>query len=508
MKFSYVFFLCFFVSIYGFGDVSEEKARVLYFSLDPLSLSKQYAYYKLFPNTDLGKKALENVWHLLGVSDKEKQDLFLPETDLKALINIINASPGNAISLNDSDIDLIERLSNNLKNKQLKGSKVFTIEEVLALDNEDIDVARALLVYEYDEHPNKIFEIKRNEAALNLMALQIHAKLPKNPSDRQIVACITEFIFHEMQFRFPPHSLHIKDIDLYTFLPSVIDSRKGVCLGVSTLYLAIAQRLGLTLEIITPPGHIYVRHREGEDVLNIETTARGIHIPTEMYLGINTKSLSPRTIREVIGMAFFNQASVFWQRGNNEKAIEAYEKAYPYLEDDPSLKLFLGINYVIAGKKKQGYGLLRQIENEPFDGQVYKDTLAEDILHNKVSVEALKAAFMSTDETKVSIEKKQQALKKALRRSPKFRGGLFQLATTYLQLGRYHEGIEYLTKCYQLDPIDPKVNYYLSALYTQRFQYKKAWEHFKDLESFLKAHDHAPKPYKQIHLELRQLYPF
>ena len=77
-------------------------------------------------------------------------------------------------------------------------------------------------------------------------------------------------------FRFPPHSLYAKDIDVYTFLPSVLDSRRGVCLGVSILYLCLAQRLDLPLEAMTPPGHIYVRY--GED-LNIETTARGIDVP-------------------------------------------------------------------------------------------------------------------------------------------------------------------------------------------------------------------------------------
>ena len=156
-----------------------------------------------------------------------------------------------------------------------------------------------------------------------------------------------------MQFRFPPHSLYAKDIDLYTFLPSVLDSRKGVCLGVSILYLCLAQRIDLPLEIITPPGHIYVRYRNKESITNIETTARGINLPSDTYLGINTRKLMQRTIKEVIGMAFVNQASAVWGKEDYLTTVSLYEKSALYLPDDPLLKMFLGFNYLFIGKKRK-----------------------------------------------------------------------------------------------------------------------------------------------------------
>src|SRR6202044_1243325 len=124
-----------------------------------------------------------------------------------------------------------------------------------------------------------------------------------NATPQQKIDAINSFIFEEMGFRFPPHSRYAKDIDIYTFLPSVLDSRRGVCLGVSILYLCLAQRLGLNLEMITPPGHIYIRYHEGENIINIETTCRGIHMDSEDYLGINTRCLQMRNIKEVIGLA-------------------------------------------------------------------------------------------------------------------------------------------------------------------------------------------------------------
>lgn len=103
--------------------------------------------------------------------------------------------------------------------------------------------------------PDRV-RIQSYEALIDLMALQILARLPKQASAEEKIIAINTFIFDEMGFRFPPHSLYAKDIDLYTFLPSVLDSRRGVCLGVSILYLCLAQRLELPLEMITPPGPV------------------------------------------------------------------------------------------------------------------------------------------------------------------------------------------------------------------------------------------------------------
>ena len=138
---------------------------------------------------------------------------------------------------------------------------------------EEIDLSRGLLLFQFDDKEEVQEEIKQYEAILDIMALQIAARLSPHPTDEEKIEAINHFIFHEMRFRFPPHSLYAKDIDLYTFLPSVLDNRQGVCLGVSILYLCIAQRLELPLEIITPQGTSTSAMQEKTTVINIETTA-------------------------------------------------------------------------------------------------------------------------------------------------------------------------------------------------------------------------------------------
>ncbi len=507
IKFAIIFlFLC--PAIFA----NSKKEAVLFWSLDPTSLTKQYSFYRLYPESPFGKKALDNVVNLLAKNcpnvDIKKLSFHLPKMNLDPLIQMVNArSDLKETPLSKEQLLFIESLSSHLKHKTLKGHRITKKEDLLDLKPEEIDLSRAILLYEFESKPNPILEIRRYEANLDLMALQVLAKLDKDANEEDKIHAISHFIFHEMQFRFPPHSLYANDIDLYTFLPSVLDSRQGVCLGVSIIYLSLAQRLGLDLEIITPPGHIFVRHNKNGKILNIETTARGIHLPTDVYLGINTKSLQVRNIKEVIGMAFFNKASVYIGRKLFDKALNCYETALTYMPDDDQVKMLLALSYISIGEKEKGNTLLKEVRDVTFDGAIYPDAIPQDLLDKKVSIEAIQTIFEHVDETKSSILRKQSELKDVLKKYPKFRTGLFQLAVTYLQLGRTLEALEVLEKYHEIDPFDPTVNYYMAMLNIKRFQYKKAWEHYKLLNQLLTNHDHNPRPLKNLYVELRLLYP-
>ncbi|MDN3508318.1 MAG: tetratricopeptide repeat protein, partial [Simkaniaceae bacterium] len=273
--------------------------------------------------------------------------------------------------------------------------------------------------------------------------------------------------------------------------------------GVSILYLCIAQRLDLPLTIITPPGHIFLRHQE----LNIETTARGIHTPSERYLGINTRSLAERTMKEVVGMAFVNQASLAWHGGDHKIAIDLYEKAMPYMPEDDLLKMLLGINYLIDGRIDQGCILFKKIAGKIDAHSVYADTLPQDYLAGNIDAEGISLAFQMVDEGRESILKKQAVLAEKITRYPKFRAGLLQLATTYMQLSRHGEALEVLQKYHAIDPHDPTVEYYLAALCLERFNFKKAWEHYTFAKATTSARDHNPIALKSLHRQLKITYP-
>ncbi|MDX8431361.1 MAG: transglutaminase family protein [Candidatus Algichlamydia australiensis] len=505
-----IFFIA--VSLLSPPKPTEKELDTIYYSLEPNSISKQFAFYHLYPETKQGRKALLNAWRLLCCAHPGGRpiegDLQLPELDFAPLIRLVNQQPhAPKTSLNSKQISLIQELASPLPNRKLKGNQVFSRAELRKLPSEEIDLARALLLEQYENPQENRKEITTYEATLDLMALQVLARLPEKATDREKIREISNLIFHEKGYRFPPHSLHIKDIDLYTFLPSVLDTHEGVCLGVSILYLCLAQRLDLPLEIITPPGHIYVCYEKGEEKINIETTARGIHVDDEAYLSINTRSLNVRTMREVVGMAAFNQASVFWQRGEHDEAIKRYRQAAVYMVDDPLVKMFLGVNLLIKGEKKEGAAYLKAIAGKPFPWAVSKETMPEDYLNGHVDVEGLKAIYSRVDESRTSILAKQKDLHKILKRFPRFRDGWFHLAITYLQLGRGKEGLECLQAYHALDSQNPTVEYYLAALSLERSDLRQAAKHFEICRTITSAKDHYPKALKSLDRSLRNVYP-
>lgn len=493
-------------------DHNPFKIKALYNSLNPSSISESLAFYQLYPETTEGKKALQDAWGLLNKNGNipKQQYTALPNISsaINALVALINKEPNEETPhLSLTELSLVDQLCNHFGNRHLKGYKINSEKQAIALTPDQIDLARALFLSQLGDSPEAINQINSYEAVIDLMALQISSILPPRASHEQILRSINHFVFTEMGFRFPPHSLYAKDIDLYTFLPSVLDSRRGVCLGVSILYLCLAQRLGLPLEMITPPGHIYVRYHQGDKIINIETTARGVHIDSEEYLSIDTRKLQERNIKEVIGFAHVNQASVYLQQSDYAKSMESYLKALPYLPEDMLLKELSGFNYLFLENIGKGKQLLNEVKDYLPDYAITKDTMAEDYLQGKADSEAIKAIFMHVDKTQESIIKKRDMLLKITQKFPEFRAGLFSLAVTWLQLHREGEALEVLEKLHQLDANDPTSNYYMAILYAERMHYNKAWEHLQQAEKIVFSRDHHPQCLKELRLQLALLCP-
>ncbi len=465
-------------ALLGVSSLQANPIRTLYHTLDPVSVSQMLSFYALYPESVEGKKALSRAQALLG---NQEIGFVYPLLNHQGLFS-------------EEELQQIETLASHLPNRKLRGYGATTEEEVWGYRSEEIDLGKALILSQLGQEA----EARSYSAKLDLMALQILARLPKEATQEDKIREINYFIFDEMHFRFPPQSVYAENIDLYTFLPSVMDNHLGVCLGVTALYLAIAQRLDLPLEIVTPPGHIYLRLRKGENVINIETTARGINLPSETYLSVQTRKLQERTLKEVIGMTHFNQASIYLHTGEFQKAKQAYLKAQAYMKEDPLLMELLGCCYLLTGEKEKGEELLSAMKDIVPEDALVKSALAEDYLSGNVNLEGIAAMFMHVDETRDSILKKQKRLLEILSDCPCFRDGIQQLATGWIQLNRTKEAIAALEKHHAIDSQDPVVEYYLAVLYGQRNDYKSSWFYLKNALRIAEKHDCYPKALRDL----------
>lgn len=504
-------FLCLSTSLHA-AETSKARLKVLYNSLDPTSISKHLAFYDLYSDTPEGQQALNDAYRLLsGGTQPNPGPIALPpaiNTTIQSIVALVNKNSSETnIELSDAELASINKLAARLPNRALPGFYATSEEQVLALPSNQIDLARGILLSQLGNDPAAVRKIKSYEAAIDLMALQILARVGLNDPPKAKIRAINRFVFEEMGFRFPPHSTYAKDVDLYTFLPSVLDSRRGVCLGVSTLYICLAQRLNLNLEIVTPPGHIYVRWRDADNEINIETTARGIDMPSEEYLGVETRSLQERNIKETIGMAHFNQASVFWERQQYDKALAAYQKAKPYLPDDKLLTGFMAFIYLLEDQPGMAKPLLEDIRDYVPDYAISRETIPEDYLNGEVSKEGIAAVFMRVNETRESLIAKRDALQAVLKKYPRFREGYFSLAGTWLQLHRTGEALQVLEQYHALDPTNASVEYYLAELYNERMDYNKAWKHLRLAEQLTKEREHEPKTLLELRQQLAEACP-
>lgn len=460
-------------------------AKSQYEGLDPTSISQHLAFYELYKDNPLGQKALKHAWKLLSGKEDVTVPLQFPTT-ADAFLSLINLSEKtNKQEIDDQALSFLNEICKELPNRKLKGHKVETIAELLSLNPNEIDLARSLLIAQGEKDARTIALF---EAGLDLMALQVLSRTPIFSSSQAKVEAINDLIFFELGFRFPPHSSYSQEIDLFTFLPQVLESRRGVCLGVSTLYLCIAQRVGLDVEIITPPGHIYLK----AGARNIETTLRGVHIPSEDYLGINLIKLPKRTMKEVIGMAFFNQASVYLSQADFQKASVCYEKATLYMPHDATLNTLFACSLYLCNHEERARNKLKGfLQKEPRHA-ISEDPLTRDILENRVDREGLASIFLYVDETRASIIKKKEALIKATTHSPSFRSGLFHLAICHLQLNEPKEAIQALARYHALNSHDISCEFYLAELYASRFDAPSSYKHLMQAEELARIAGCAP----------------
>ena len=91
---------------------------------------------------------------------------------------------------------------------------------------------------------------------------------------------INQYLFQELGYGTVANADNPDDL----FLHTVMSHRKGYCLSLSILYLALAERIGLPLHGVVVPGHFFVRYDSRIRQRNIETTANGAEARDDHYI--------------------------------------------------------------------------------------------------------------------------------------------------------------------------------------------------------------------------------
>lgn len=484
----------------------ERHPRDVHFTFKTLpsdGLRELLAFGVLYPQTSQGQTALKEVIALLMdqpfVTDEQLKRAAIAAPDL---IHLSKALPGSFNECSTEALEIIERASSELLNRHLAGYGVTELVMVQRMPPEQIDLGRALLLAEMGNSKETLQHIRCYEAALDWMALQILLETGPSATHEQMINAINAYLFQNLHYRFPAYRKYAKQIQNYSLLGKVIEARQGVCLGVSLLFACLAQRVGLPLQIITPPGHIFLRYETPEGYRNIETTAGGIHLEDENYLGIELEELPRRNIKETIGLAHLNTGSTYWQNGNYAKALEEYAKARTFMQDDPLLLCFTGFCLSLDGQIEEGKKYLSRIRNSNHPLMHQTRAIASDYLDGHADVEALKLVYTEVDKERTEQEKHCNELLAMMERCPKFRAGWMKLAMTWMDMQREDKALEAIKKNHEIDPNDLSVEYYLAQLSLSRQDYLQAWKYFLNAEKLAERRVTPFKPLKQLRSKL------
>ncbi|MHC4623055.1 MAG: tetratricopeptide repeat protein [Planctomycetota bacterium] len=347
-----------------------------------------------------------------------------------------------------------------LANEGKRGLYARSVEQVLRLDEDEVDLATAALII--SEYWSDFVHGRKYLSRLDDMAFEIRGRLEAGrlEADFRALPVINEYLFDELDFESLTEVRDPEDL----FLHTVLDKKRGYCLSLSVLYLSLGERLGLPLYGVVVPGHFFVRYDDGRTVFNIETTSDGGTAPDEHYKkkfnvpqrrrdGIYLKNLDKI---QTLGCFFNNLGNAYSEVGKIDSALKALEIA---VDINPSLAeshMNLGNMYLKKGRLNDAireYQTALQIN--PDDAKTHLN---------------LGNAYTERGWIQKAVSEYQMSLKL----DPDIVDTYKNLATAYCKQEMFGAAIVQVRRALILDPKDSSLYIWLGDVYSKMGEHGKA----------------------------------
>lgn len=352
------------------------------------------------------------------------------------------------------------------------GLNVTSLEEVLRLPEDQVDLATATLIS--SEYWSDFVQGRQYLDRLDTMAMVIRTRLRQQrlPMDHRAIPAINQYLFEELGFKPISHANDPNDL----FLHSVMDRRQGYCLSLSVLYLSLAERLGLDVYGVVVPGHFFVRYEKGRIRFNIETTSGGanptdehylkkFHVPPGAWDSVYMKNL---TKRQTLGCFFNNLGNVYSEIGDIKTARVALERAVAINPGLSESRANLGNIYLQEGRANDAISQYRAaLLLNPGDPKTYNN---------------LGNAYLAIDQKNAAASSYRQAIQF----DPNFVDAYRNLALLFSRQEQYGDALSQLNRALALDDKNIQVYIQLGELYYRMDQYDKGLLQFRRAQS-LKA---------------------
>jgi regulator of sirC expression with transglutaminase-like and TPR domain len=242
----------------------------------------------------------------------------------------------------------------------MRGSKARTIEEVLALPEEEIDIAIAILLL--SKQWDDTVDVEKYRKQIDRMAASLQPVVTKQEDPYAIVKSFNSYIFQELGYK----ALDLAPVVRFSaqvseepfLLHSLLDRKIGNCTSLSALYLSLAERLELPIYGVAVAQHIFVRYDDSVVRINIETTDNGNSFSDDYYrkrfrIPTETAYLVNLSKRQVIGYLLTNLGTLCAQQGRIEEAISNLKTGISVNPDYAEEHVNLGFIYLHQGRLEE-----------------------------------------------------------------------------------------------------------------------------------------------------------
>ncbi|MBM4064461.1 MAG: tetratricopeptide repeat protein, partial [Planctomycetes bacterium] len=383
----------------------------------------------------------------------------------------------------------------NLLAESLRPNQVWEI-------NENRNLARTALKIAKESYPE--IDIEYYLEKIENIVENIKTTLRDETEPEQIIKTMNRVLFNELQFKY----VQTGNLE-YISLNKVLDSKVGNCVGLSILYLCVAEGLHLPLYGVSVPEHIFVRYDDGDFRRNIETGYEGMFTPDSYYINMHGKRISQAsvkngyylknlTVSEVVADIYLNRSIIQKEKGNMDAALKDVNYAielhgndavaycnrgviYEKMKDteraisDYNKAIGLNPDYAPAYYNRGSlYATIEVIDKAIMD---YSKALSLDP-GSILSYYNRGIAFKMVGRTDLTIED----LSKAISLDPKFAAAYASRGLTYAESGEPEKALEDFNRALELDPVNTEIYMKRGILHADAQRFDDA---IKDATTFI-----------------------
>ena len=200
---------------------------------------------------------------------------------------------------------------------------------------EDLDLAEAALLIAQEEQPD--LDVARYLKRLDQLADAVRAALPPSPTPNDTLKGLNTHLFFKEGLRgntseyYDPRN---------SFLNDVLETKTGIPITLSVIYMEVGRRLGLALVGIGFPGHFLVRYSgpDGEQILDpflggaslseaqLAAKLRNMYGENNPLAAQVSKLLTPATKKEILTRMLGNLKGVYLNKGDFERALGVIDR--------------------------------------------------------------------------------------------------------------------------------------------------------------------------------------